>query len=101
MTECARRRGCTNWPEQPDCLVCPFAHECPTCGQPIGSPCRRPSGHNCVVHVPRAEYADKVALREHRDRVVEQLGEAVTDEWEERLFGRAEYERRRRQRGDG
>ena len=99
MSDCARRRGCTNTDEE--CLVCPFARECPVCRQPPGAPCRRPSGHNCEVHVPRVEYADKVALREHRDRVVEQLGETATDEWEERLFGRAEYDRRRRHRNLG
>jgi hypothetical protein len=63
MSECARRAGCTNPVTEPECLVCPYAFACPTCRQPPGSPCRRPSGHNCAIHVPRVELADLEALR--------------------------------------
>jgi hypothetical protein len=61
MTECARRAGCSNLPDYPRCLVCPYAYASPACKQPPGSPCRRPSGHNCPIHVGRVQIADEVA----------------------------------------
>jgi len=33
--------------------------ECPDCRAPIGSSCRRPSGHHCAVHAAR----DRLAMQ--------------------------------------
>jgi hypothetical protein len=80
---CARRVGCTN--NDHVCLVCPYKITCPACAAPIGAPCRRPSGHNCTIHIQRVEWADGQALVHHRGAVVAQLGEKATAEWEARL----------------
>lgn len=31
--------------------------ECPQCRAPIGSPCKRPSGHGCELHMSRDQAA--------------------------------------------
>lgn len=36
---------------------CPRSFECPTCKAKPGSPCRRPSGHNCTMHAGRLALA--------------------------------------------
>lgn len=36
---------------------CPRSFACPSCGAKPGSPCRRPSGHNCDMHVGRLALA--------------------------------------------
>jgi hypothetical protein len=43
----------TTWPRHPATEV-----PCPHCNAAIGSPCRRPSGHPCSIHVAR----DRLAL---------------------------------------
>lgn len=85
---CARRKGCTNPPGEP-CLVCPYARACPTCGQPPGSGCRRPSGHDCKIHIARVLIADAVAMREHPARVLAHLGGRAVSEWQARLANEA------------
>lgn len=52
-------RGCgRSWPRDPALEV-----ECPTCRAPIGSPCRRPSGHPIFGGSPHAA-RDLLADRE-------------------------------------
>lgn len=36
---------------------CPRSFACPSCGAPPGSPCKRPSGHACQIHVGRLALA--------------------------------------------
>jgi hypothetical protein len=83
---CARRRGCTNPPGQP-CLVCPYAYACPRCHQRAGAGCRRPSGHDCEIHLERVLIADAVAVREYPDRVRAVLGDRGLTEWQARTTG--------------
>jgi hypothetical protein len=40
------------WPRDPALEV-----PCPHCRAPIGSPCRRPSGHGCELHASRDQAA--------------------------------------------
>lgn len=52
----AREAQCSRcgqtWPRDPRLEV-----ECPECHAPVGSRCKRPSGHTCVFHVSREQRA--------------------------------------------
>lgn len=46
---------------------CPLSLKCPTCQARPGVKCRRPSGHDCQMHVTRFRLAEKdlpVGMRE-------------------------------------
>lgn len=45
------------WPKHPARLVV-----CPDCKASVGSPCRRASGHECNIHVPREALAVEMGL---------------------------------------
>lgn len=47
------------WPRDPALEV-----PCPTCRAPIGSPCKRPSGHSCSLHAARDHAAMAAAKLE-------------------------------------
>lgn len=40
------------WEKDPATVVA-----CPVCKAPVGSPCKRPSGHRCAIHVERDQLA--------------------------------------------
>lgn len=43
-----------------DGSTCPRSLECPSCHAQPGGPCRRPSGHNCDIHVDRIKAAQAI-----------------------------------------
>jgi hypothetical protein len=47
------------WPRDPA-----FEVPCPQCRAPVGSPCKRPSGHGCGVHTSRDQSAMDAGLLE-------------------------------------
>ncbi|MCX4682273.1 hypothetical protein OG413_44640 [Streptomyces sp. NBC_01433] len=51
-----------------DGYTCPLSLRCPSCAEPAGRPCRRPSGHQAAeTHAPRLRAAGSLDKARERD----------------------------------